>query len=90
MLDANILIRGCLRVRVRALIADSAREVDVFVAEANASEASGYISELAARRGLVPQICQEAFLSLMEVVHRRQYLDRNGQGRGAQTHPRSC
>ena len=68
VLDANILIRGCLGVRVRALIADSAREVDFFVAEANASEASGYISELAARRGLDPQICQEAFLSLMEVV----------------------
>ncbi|MFW6732803.1 MAG: PIN domain-containing protein [Synechococcus sp.] len=68
MLDANILIRGCLGVRVRALIADSAREVDFFVAEANASEASGYINELAARRGLDPQICQEAFLSLMEVV----------------------
>ena len=68
VLDANILIRGCLGVRVRALIADSAREVDFFVAEANASEASGYISELAAHRGLDPQICQEAFLSLMEAV----------------------
>lgn len=68
VLDANILIRGCLGVRVRALIADSAREVDFFVAEANAAEASGYISELAVRRGLDPQICQEAFLSLMEVV----------------------
>jgi len=68
VLDANILIRGCLGVRVRALIADSAREVDFFVAEANASEASGYLSELAARRGLDLQICQEAFLSLMEVV----------------------
>jgi predicted nucleic acid-binding protein len=68
VLDANILIRGCLGVRVRALIAYSAREVDFFVAEANSSEASGYLSELAARRGLDPQICQEAFLSLMEVV----------------------
>jgi len=68
VLDANILIRGCLGVRVRSLIADSAREVDFFVAEANAAEASGYISELAVRRGLDPQICQEAFLSLMEVV----------------------
>jgi predicted nucleic acid-binding protein len=68
VLDANILIRGCLGVRVRALIADSAGEVDFFVAEANASEASGYLSDLAARRGLDPQICQEAFLSLMEVV----------------------
>lgn len=68
VLDANILIRGCLGVRVRALIAESAREVDFFVAEANASEASDYLSELAARRGLDLQICQEAFLSLMKVV----------------------
>jgi predicted nucleic acid-binding protein len=68
VLDANILIRACLGVRVRALIADFANEVDFYVAEANAAEAAGYIGELATRRGLDPQICQEAFLSLMEVV----------------------
>ena len=65
VLDANILIRACLGVRVRALIADFALEVDFYVAEANAAEAAGYIGELATRRGLDPQICQEAFLSLM-------------------------
>ena len=68
VLDANILIRACLGVRVRALIADFANEVDFYVTEANAAEAAGYIGELATRRGLDPQICQEAFLSLMEVV----------------------
>ncbi|MEY4354549.1 MAG: hypothetical protein RLZZ609_2790 [Cyanobacteriota bacterium] len=68
VLDANILIRACLGVRVRALIADFAHEVDFYVAEANAAEAAGYIGELATRRGLDPQICQEAFLSLMGVV----------------------
>ena len=68
MLDANILIRACLGVRVRALIADFTNEVDFYVAEANAAEAAGYIGELATRRGLDPHICQEAFLSLMEVV----------------------
>ena len=51
-----------------ALIADFVNAVDVYVAEANAAEAAGYIGELATRRGLDPQICQEAFLSLMEVV----------------------
>jgi predicted nucleic acid-binding protein len=68
VLDANILIRACLGVRVRALIADFANEVDFYVAEANAAEAAGYIGELATRRGLDPHICQEALLSLMEVV----------------------
>jgi hypothetical protein len=41
VLDAHILIRACLGIRVRQLIADSASEVDFFVAEANAAEASG-------------------------------------------------
>ena len=68
VIDANILIRACLGVRARALIADFASEVDFYVAEANAAEASGYIGELASHRGLDPQICQEALLSLMEVV----------------------
>jgi predicted nucleic acid-binding protein len=68
VMDANILIRACLGVRARALIADFASEVDFYVAEANAAEASGYIGELASHRGLDPQICQEALLSLMEVV----------------------
>lgn len=61
VLDANLLIRACLGVRVRALIAHFANEVDFYVAEANAAEAAGYIGELASRRGLDPQICQEAF-----------------------------
>lgn len=68
VIDANILIRACLGVRARALIVDFASEVDFYVAEANAAEASGYIGELASHRGLDPQICQEALLSLMEVV----------------------
>ena len=42
VLDANILIRGCLGVRVRNLIADYADRVDFFVAEANVAEAAGY------------------------------------------------
>jgi hypothetical protein len=39
MLDANILIRACLDIRVRDLIAAYASEVDFFVAEANGAEA---------------------------------------------------
>lgn len=68
VLDANILVRACLGIRARALIAEFASEVDFFAAEANVAEALEYINELAAHRGLDPQICQETFLSLMEVV----------------------
>lgn len=68
VLDANILIRACLGIRVRALIADFANEVDFYVAEANAAEAAGYIDELASHRGLDPEICRDVFLSLMDVV----------------------
>ena len=68
VLDANILIRACLGVRVRDLIANYLGEVDFLVAEANAAEASGYLDQLAARRGLDPRICRDAFLTLMEVV----------------------
>jgi predicted nucleic acid-binding protein len=68
VLDANILIRACLGIRVRDLIAAYASEVDFFVAEANGAEAESYLSELAHRRGINPQVCRDAFESLMEVV----------------------
>ena len=38
VLEANILIRGCLGLRVRALIAHYADQVDFFVPEANVAE----------------------------------------------------
>jgi hypothetical protein len=68
VIDANILIRGCLGVRVRALIADYADRVDFFVAEANVPEAAHYISDLAREKNLDEAACTEALLSLMRVV----------------------
>ena len=68
VLDANILIRGCLGVRVRNLIADYADRVDFFVAEANVAEAAGYIADLAREKNLDEVLCAEALLSLMRVV----------------------
>jgi len=68
VIDANILIRGCLGVRVRTLIADYADRVDFFVAEANVAEAAGYISDLAREKNLDEAVCTEALLSLMRVV----------------------
>ena len=68
VLDANILIRGCLGVRVRTLIADYADQVDFFVAEANVAEAAGYIADLARDKNLDEAVCTEALLSSMRVV----------------------
>ena len=68
VIDANILIRGCLGVRVRALIAAYADRVDFFVAEANVAEAADYIADLARQKNLDEAICTEALLSLMRVV----------------------
>ena len=68
VIDANILIRGCLGVRVRALIADYADRVDFFVAEANVAEAAHYIADLAREKNLDEAVCTEALLSLMRVV----------------------
>jgi predicted nucleic acid-binding protein len=68
VIDANILIRGCLGVRVRPLIADYADRVDFFVAEANVAEAADYIADLAREKNLDEAVCTEALLSLMRVV----------------------
>ena len=68
LIDANILIRGCLGVRVRTLIADYADRVDFFVAEANFAEAAHYIADLAREKNLDEAVCTEAQLSLMQVV----------------------
>lgn len=53
VIDANILIRGCLGVRVRTLIADYADRVDFFVAEANVAEAAPL--HLRSRQGKEPR-----------------------------------
>lgn len=68
VIDANILIRGCLGIRVRTLIAEYADQVDFFVAEANVAEAAAYIADLARAKHLDAAVCTEALLSLMRVV----------------------
>lgn len=68
VLDANILIRGVLGVRVRALIAQYLTEVDFYVAEANAVEAGLYVADLAREKNLDPDLCSQALQSLMRVV----------------------
>lgn len=68
VIDANILIRGCLGLRVRTLIAKYADQVDFFVAEANVAEAAAYVADLAKEKSLDETVCTEALLSLMRVV----------------------
>ncbi len=68
VVDANILIRGCLGVRVRTLIANYADRVDFFVAEANLAEAADYIADLANEKNLDEAVCTETLISLMRVV----------------------
>lgn len=68
VVDANILIRGCLGMRVRSLIASDSDRVDFFVAKANAAEAADYIAALARKRGLDEKVCRETLLTLMRIV----------------------
>ena len=64
VLDANILIRGCLGVRVRNLIADYADRVDFFVAEANVAEAAGYIADLAREKNMKKEQVRQSIKKL--------------------------
>ena len=68
VLDANILIRGCLGLRVKCLIATYADQVDFYVAEANVTEAAHYIAELAKKKRLDVITCTDTLLSLMQIV----------------------
>jgi hypothetical protein len=52
IIDANILIRAVLGVRVRELIERYCESVAFYVAESNAEEAMQYLAELAPRRGI--------------------------------------
>ena len=68
VLDANILIRGCLGLRVKCLIATYADQVDFYVAESNVTEAAHYIAELAKKKQLDVNTCTDTLLSLMQIV----------------------
>lgn len=68
VIDANILIRGCLGQRVRKLIVQYSNVTDFFIAETNAEEAANYIADLAVQKGLNEQICREALTSLLLIL----------------------
>ena len=68
IIDANILIRAVLGVRVRELIERYCESVAFYVAESNVEEAMQYLAELAPRRGIGDPIWQAALTSIMTAV----------------------
>ena len=68
IIDANILIRAVLGVRVRELIERYCESVAFYVAESNVEEAMEYLAELAPRRGIGDPVWQTALTSIMTAV----------------------
>lgn len=68
VLDANILIRAVLGTRVRELLVRYGEAAEFFVAAAQVDEATRYVDDLAARRGLEPDIVTEALSTVLAVV----------------------
>lgn len=68
IIDANILIRAVLGVRVRALIERYSDSVAFYVAEPNLDEAAKYLGELAEKRGLQEEICNESLQTVMAAI----------------------
>jgi predicted nucleic acid-binding protein len=68
VIDANILIRAVLGVRVRELIAGYCESVAFYVAESNVEEAIECLAELAPRRGIPDDIWRAALTTIMAAV----------------------
>ena len=68
VIDANILIRAVLGVRVRELIERYCESAAFYVAESNVEEAMQYLAELAPRRGIREEIWRESLSGIMEAV----------------------
>ena len=68
VIDANILIRAVLGVRVRELIDGYCESVAFYVAESNVEEAIEYLAELAPRRGIPDEIWRAALTTIMAAV----------------------
>ncbi len=58
VIDANILIRAVLGIRVREIIERYCESAAFYVAEANFEEALQYLAELAPRRGIGEDVYQ--------------------------------
>ncbi len=68
VIDANILIRAVLGVRVRALIEQYSEGVAFHVAEFNYLEAVAYLAELAPARGISDEVWRAALVTVMAAI----------------------
>ena len=68
VIDANILVRAVLGVRVRELIEHYCESAAFYVAESNVEEAMEYLAELAPRRGIREEAWRAALTSVMTAV----------------------
>ena len=68
VIDANILVRAVLGVRVRELIERYCDSTAFFVAESNVEEAMQYLAELTSKRGIREEIWQESLTGIMAAV----------------------
>jgi predicted nucleic acid-binding protein len=68
IIDANILVRAVLGVRVRELIERYCESAAFYVAESNLEEAAQYLAELAPRRGIRDEAWRESLAGIMAAV----------------------
>ena len=68
VIDANILVRAVLGVRVRELIERYCDSVAFYVAESNLEEAMNYLAELTPKRGIREDVWQESLAGIMAAV----------------------
>ncbi|MCC7485338.1 MAG: nucleotide-binding protein [Burkholderiales bacterium] len=68
VIDANILVRAVLGVRVRQLIERYCESAAFYVAESNVEEAMEYLADLAPRRGIPEQVWQASLTAIMTAV----------------------
>lgn len=68
VIDANILVRAVLGIRVRELIESYCDSTAFYVAESNVEEAMQYLGELTSKRGIREEIWQESLAGIMAAV----------------------
>lgn len=69
ILDANILIRAVLGLKVRNLILDNAEKVRFFVPEVCLADAKKYLPEILSSKGLNPSLAIDVLHGLMSHIH---------------------
>lgn len=68
VIDANILVRAVLGVRVRELIERYCESAAFYVAESNLEEAMQYLAELAPRRGIREEVWRASLTGILSAV----------------------